>query len=229
MNYLKRLFKSVVPVIIYMVLSYLVIFGGFLVYFLFGGTDIFSFVVDYATYVLIIFNIIYSFYLLKKYRVFCKKTTLIFPFIMLGIAFGCFGNMIIFKYNTSNEIVEMNKLFLILSSVIVGPFVEELLFRNVLVNKLLGFNSKLITILMASFIFAIVHNGLYNIIYTFILGIILNIVYLKGKNLLYPLIIHSFANLIVLFLVGYNFYILILSFILLVIGMFIVNEDYLLK
>ena len=229
MNYLKRLFKSIVPVIMYMILSYLVIFGSFLIYSLFGGTDILNFVVNYATYVLVGFNIVYAYYLSKKYRVFCKKTTLVFPFAMLGIAFGCFGNMITFRFNAVDEVVEMNKLFLILSSVIVGPLVEELLFRNVLVNRLISFNNKIVTILIASFVFAIVHSGLYNIIYTFILGIILNTVYVKGKNLLYPLVIHSFANLVVLFLTEFNVYMLFLSFILLVISMFIVKRDYLLK
>ena len=120
-------------------------------------------------------------------------------------------------------------LFLILSSVIVGPIVEEILFRSILVGKLEKFNNRIVTILLASFIFAIMHSGILNIVYTFMLGIILNTVFIKGKNLLYPLIIHSSANLGVLFLVGFNPYILFLSFILLVISLFIVKRDYLLK
>ena len=229
MDYLKCLIKAIMPVLKYIILSYLVVFASFILYMLFGGLDVVNFVINYATYILVIFNFIYIVYLLKKYKVFCKRTTYIFPFIMLGIAIACFGNMIIFKFNTISEVVEMNMIFLILSSVIVGPLVEELLFRNILVNKLLSFNSKVITILLASFIFAIMHSGIVNIVYTFILGIILNTVYIKGKNLLYPLIIHCSANLIVLFLKGFNSDILFLSFILLVISLFIVKRDYLLK
>ena len=229
MDYLKCLIKAIMPVLKYIILSYLVVFASFILYMLFGGLDVVNFVINYATYILVIFNFIYIVYLLKKYKVFCKRTTYIFPFIMLGIAIACFGNMIIFKFNTISEVVEMNMFFLILSSVIVGPLVEELLFRNILVNKLLSFNSKVITILLASFIFAIMHSGIVNIVYTFILGIILNTVYIKGKNLLYPLIIHCSANLIVLFLKGFNSDILFLSFILLVISLFIVKRDYLLK
>lgn len=228
MKYLKELIKSIFPILKYLVLSYFVIFVFFVIYILFGGLDVVDYVVNYATYVLVIFNFIYAFYLLKKYKVFCRRTTCILPFVMLGIAIACFGNMLIFRVNT-NEVIKMNMLFLVFSSVIVGPLVEELLFRNVLVNKLLSFNNRVVTILLASFIFAIMHSGILNIVYTFMLGIILNTVFIKEKNLLYPLIIHSSANLVVLFLVGFNSYILFLSFILLVISLFIVKRDYLLK
>lgn len=228
MSYLKNLFSAVIPVLKYMILSYLVIFVSYIFYILMGNDDVVNFVVNYATYILVGFNIIYIIYLLRRSIILCRKTKPIIPFIMLGIGFSSFCNMIILKINT-NEVVEMNILFLILSSVIVGPLVEEIIFRYMLVSKLQKFNNKIVTILLASFIFAIMHNGIINIIYTFILGIILNIVYLKNKNLLYPMIVHSSANLIALFLTGYNVYILSASFILLVISMLIVKRDYLLK
>lgn len=228
MSYLKKLFSAIIPVLKYMILSYLVIFVSYIFYILMGNDDTVNFVVNYATYILIVFNIIYIIYLLRKNIILCRKTKPIIPFIMLGIGFSSFCNMIILKINT-NEVVEMNILFLILSSVLVGPLIEEILFRNILVNKLEKFNNKIVTILLASFIFAIMHNGIVNIIYTFILGIILNIIYLKNKNLLYPLLVHSSANLISLFLTEYNVFILSISFILLVISMFVVKRDYLLK
>ena len=187
-----------------------------------------NFIVNYATYILMGFNIIYIIYLLKRNRILCRKTKPIMPFILLGIGFSSFCNMLIFKVNT-NVVVEFNLLFLILSSVIVGPFIEEIIFRYLLVKNLEKFNNKFFTILIASFVFGIMHTGIFNIIYAFLLGVILNIIYLKNKNLLYPLLIHSSANLITLFLTGYNVYILLLSFILLVVSMLIVKRDYLLK
>lgn len=228
MSYLKNLFSAIIPVLKYMFLSYLVIFISYIFYLLMEYTDTTNFVVDYATYILVGFNIIYIIYLFKRNRILCRKTKSIIPFIMLGIGFSSFCNMIILNINT-NEVVEMNLLFLILSSVIVGPLVEEIIFRYILIGKLEKFNNRIITILLASFIFAIMHSGIINIIYTFFLGIILNIIYIKNKNLLYPIITHSSANLIALFLTGYNVYILSISFILLVISMLIVKRDYLLK
>ena len=228
MSYFKKLFCSILPVLKYMFLSYAVIIISFLFYCLMGYNEVNMFVINYATYILLGFNVIYILYLLKNNKVCLKKTKSIIPFVLLGIGFACFFNMIIFKINI-NEVVKMNLLFLIFSSVIVGPFIEEIIFRKILVDKLERFNNRIVTIIIASFIFAIMHNGIINIIYTFLLGIVLNTIYVKNKNLLYPLIVHSSSNLIVMFLTGYNSFILMLSFVLLVIGMLLVKRDYLLK
>jgi len=229
MSYIKKIINSVIPVFMYMFLSYLIIFLSYFVYYLFGGNDANKFLTSYGSYVLIIFNIIYIIYLVKKNRILCKKTKPIMPFVMLGIGLSCFCNMIIININNNSEVIEMNKLFLVLSSVIVGPIIEEIIFRYLLTDNLRKFNNRVVTILFASLIFALMHSGIINIIYTFILGIILNTIYIKNKNLLYPLIVHSSANLITLFLIGFNEYILFISFILLVISLFIVKRDYLLK
>jgi len=226
--YIKELIKSIIPVLKYMVLSYLVIFISFIFYNLMGYTDMNKFLLTYGSYALVLFNIIYIIYLVKKNRILCRKTKPIFPFVMLGMGLSCFCNMIIIRINTS-DVVEINKLFLFLSSVIVGPIVEEIIFRYILVGKLEKFNNRFFTIILASLIFALMHNGIINVVYTFILGLVLNAVYMKNKNLLYPLIVHSGANLVVLFLNEFNVYILFVSFILLIISLFIVKRDYLLK
>lgn len=228
MIYIKNFINSIIPVLKYMILSYSVLFVSFLIYNLMGYDDVNKFLITYGSYTLVLFNVIYIIYLIKKNEILCKKTKPVIPFVMLGIGLSCFCNMIIIKFNTS-DVVYVNKLFLILSSVIVGPVVEEIIFRYILVSKLEKFNNKIVTILLASLVFSLMHDGIINIIYTFILGVILNTIYMKNKNLLYPLIVHSSANLITLFLVGFNEYILLISFILLIIGMFIVKRDYLLK
>ena len=226
--YIKDLIKAIVPVLKYMILSYLVIFISFLFYNLMGYTDMNRFLITYGSYALVLFNIIYIIYLVKRNRILCRKTKPVIPFVMLGIGLSCFCNIIIIRINNT-EVVEVNKLFLILSSVIVGPIVEEIIFRYILVGKLEKFNNRIVTILLASLIFALMHNGIINIIYTFILGIILNTIYMKNKNLLYPLIVHGSANIITLFLTEFNEYILFISFVLLIISLFIVKRDYLLK
>jgi len=228
MIYIKYFINSIIPVLKYMILSYLVLFVSFLIYNFMGYDDVNKFLITYGSYTLVLFNVIYIIYLVKKNKILCKKTKPIIPFVMLGIGLSCFCNMIIIKFNTS-DVVHINKLFLILSSVIVGPIVEEIIFRYILVSKLEKFNNKIFTILIASFIFAFMHSNIINMIYSFLLGVILNVVYVKNKNLLYPLIVHSSANLISIFLVGYNVYILLLGFVLLILSLLIVKRDYLLK
>ena len=228
MIYIKNFINSIIPVLKYMVLSYLIIFASFMIYNFMGYDDINRFLITYGSYALVLFNVVYIFCLIRKNKVLCRKTKPIFPFVMLGIGLSCFCNMIIINFNTS-DVVDVNKLFLILSSVVVGPIIEEIIFRYILVSKLEKFNNKIVTILLASLVFALMHNGIINIIYTFILGVVLNTIYIKNKNLLYPLIVHSSANMITLFLTDFNECILLVSFILLVISMFIVKRDYLLK
>ena len=226
MNYIKNLIKAIVPVIIYLVLSYVVILGSCFVYYLLGYKDIEGVVINYASYILVIFNIIYIYVLLKRNNIFIKKSKYIIPLFMLGISYACFGNMLILYINT-NDVVNMNIIFLILSSVIVGPIIEEIIFRYILINKLNSFNNRFISIVISSIIFALAHNGIINIIYTFILGMILGIIYIKDKNLLNSIVLHSSANLISLFLYSYNPYIMLVSFVLLIISISIIKREYL--
>ena len=134
--------------------------------------------------------------------------------------------MIILNINSSKDVVEVNKIILIISSVIVGPFIEEILFRYILLGNLKKFNSKIISIILGSLIFSLMHNGIINIVYTFLLGLILGVIYLKKGKITDSIIVHSAANFISIFLTGFNNYILLLSFILLVEVVCILKRSY---
>ena len=110
-----------------------------------------------------------------------------------------------------------------------SPLSEEIVFRGILLDDLSKYNNKFIAILLGSFIFGILHRDLISMIYAFIFGIVTGIVYLKDRNLTNCILIHASGNFIVLLLTGYNIYILLLSFILLIISVFIIKRDYLLK
>ena len=70
------------------------------------------------------------------------------------------------------------------------------------------------------------HNGIINIVYTFLLGLILGVIYLKKGKITDSIIVHSAANFISIFLTGFNNYILLLSFILLVEVVCILKRSY---
>ena len=80
-------------------------------------------------------------------------------------------------------------------AVIVGPIVEEVLFRGVLLNKLaVRFGIKK-GILFSSLIFMVFHiNSLF--IPQLIAGLLLGIIYVKTKQIIYPILAHSLNNLI---------------------------------
>lgn len=216
MEYINKLFLSIIPIIKYMILNYIVIFVFYFIYSLFGNSDMIEYINNYSIYVVLIFNIIYLFVLIKKYRLHFSKSKNIFELLLLGVSFSLFCNMIILNINSSKDLVEVNKIILIISSVIVGPFIEEILFRYILLGNLKKFNSKIISIILGSLIFSLMHNGIINIVYTFLLGLILGVIYLKKGKITDSIIVHSAANFVSIFLTEFNNYILLLSFILLV-------------
>ena len=228
MIYLKRLFKSLVPVFKYLLFSYLVIFVTYLFFYLTGNNNAVKRIFDNIVYVLSICSFIYSVYLSKKYNISYRKPWNIVILSMLGISFACFCNMLILSIRV-NTISSFSKILLIIAGVIMGPLSEEIVFRGILLDDLIKYNNKFVSILLSSFIFGILHRDLISMIYAFIFGIVTGVVYLKDRNLTNCILVHASGNFIVLLLTGYNVYILLLSLILLVISVIIVKRDYLLK
>ena len=61
-------------------------------------------------------------------------------------------------------------------------------------------------------------------IYAFILGIVFGLFYIKYKNIKLTILMHMAANIIVIYLTGYNTLIFILSIIGLLISYLIINK-----
>lgn len=86
----------------------------------------------------------------------------------------------------------MGFLFNVLSSVILAPVVEELLFRGVLFNRLNEKMSLILAMLISSLLFGLFH-GLG--VAQFVFGLCMCVVYLKTRNIMVPIIIHIMNNL----------------------------------
>ena len=226
MEYLKKLIKAMKDIIIVMVIQYLLIFGIGILYMIFNGDDLMSFYVNDGYIILTFIYAILVIILLNRYR--DKERTLLlkdyYGSILFGISLACFLNMIIFKFEQGNEVIEVNKILLFLSSGILGPIMEELLFRKKLLTELLKFNNKYLSILLSSLIFAFLHNGVVTMIYAFILGIVFGIFYIKYNNVKITILMHMAANIVVIYLTKYNSLILILSVVGLLISYLIMDK-----
>ncbi len=99
-----------------------------------------------------------------------------------------------------------------------GPS-EEILFRALPITVLCPFDTKSKNqwIIIASVLFGIAHIGWsfnppalfvswFQVVYAFILGIVYGITYIKSKSIIYPMIMHSMSNVIMVG-VGYLLYI----------------------
>lgn len=216
MSYIKNLLNSLKEIIITYILQYIIIFISCLIYKLLGHNNLTNFINSYCSIILIIFYLLTTIYLYNKNKIPSTKLSIknYYPLILLGISISCLLNMIIFLIEkpipTTNTI---NPIILIISSGIIGPIYEEIIFRYINLNKLKKFNTNNKSIIINTLIFATIHISPTKIFYAFILGLILNISYTKINNIKAPIIIHISANLIALLLNQYNTTILILSLI----------------
>lgn len=87
--------------------------------------------------------------------------------------------------------------YYILGALILAPILEEIVFRNILLNSLLNSHSKNKSIIISSLLFAFVHGSPYQIIFTTIIGLFLGAIYAKEKNIGYTIMLHFFANFFV--------------------------------
>lgn len=91
------------------------------------------------------------------------------------------------------------------TAAIAAPLFEEFLFRGFLLPSLTRYMPMGGAIVLSSFIFAVAHLSLSEILPLMTLGIILGVVYTRSRNLLSPMLLHSAWNSITmlgLFLLG---------------------------
>lgn len=217
---MKYILKYSIEIIITYILNYIIIIITGLIYNALGYSNLEYLVNNIIPYILLIFYILTIIYLYKMNYIKEPKvpTKQYFPLILLGIALATLLNMIIFLIIPSSNQVTISTFLAIISSGIIGPIYEEILFRYLLYNRLKKKYSIKKSILITTIIFALIHISPVKIIYAFILGLILNIAYEKYHNIIAPILIHISANTIVIFLYEYNTYIFLLSIINLIIS-----------
>lgn len=224
--YIKKLLKSLIPLYILLLLNPILLFIIASVYATYNVDNLTNFINNYGGIILILTNIIYIIYIIKKYRIKVNKYNLIdnYPKIYLFISIPLFLNSLILLIN-NQKIPTINIYIALFGSVIIGPILEELIFRYLIYNNLNKFNNKNTSIILSSLIFALVHNGFINIVYAFIIGTILTIIYSKNKNIKEVIILHMVANLMSLLIKEYNPIILISSFLCLIFSLYIIKMN----
>lgn len=224
--YIKKLLKSLIPLYILLLLNPILLFIIASVYATYNIDNLTNFINNYGGSILILTNITYIIYIIKKHRIKVNKYNLIdnYPKIYLFISIPLFLNSLILLIN-NQKIPTINIYIALFGSVIIGPILEELVFRYLIYNNLNKFNKKNTSIILSSLIFALVHNGFINIVYAFIIGTILTIIYSKNKNIKEVIILHMVANLMSLLIKEYNPIILISSFLCLIFSLYIIKMN----
>ena len=219
--YMKKLWNSLKLIVYsYMAQYILIVFSLVLFAVISGNNEMFSdydSIYEIAILGTVITSVLISIYLYRKYktkgnRLRVSKLLLMIP---LGMGISLFYNMLTINW-LNNEVMEINKILLYSYIVIVGPVFEEIVFRYVGLKFAKKEYSEKKAIIIVSILFALLHSGIFNIIYAFLIGVILSYIYIKYKNIMYPILLHISANLMSLLITGFNAYALIISAIVLV-------------
>ena len=127
---------------------------------------------------------------------------------VIGMFIAIFFNTFIYILNgvvhitDSYKISSLPLIVTVVSSGIIGPILEELLFRGIVYNKLLTFNSHKKACIITSIMFSLMHfPNIITMIYTFILSFIMIYLYDKYKSLHASIIFHIAINSTILVLI----------------------------
>src|SRR5699024_3172234 len=97
------------------------------------------------------------------------------------------------------QIAKMNPLFIV-SAAILGPILEEIIFRKILFGYLNEKFNVWIAAFVSSLIFGLVHMEMQTLIVYMVMGIVFAYIYWKTKRIIIPILVHvsinSFAVLI---------------------------------
>lgn len=89
---------------------------------------------------------------------------------------------------------ENNVLILLLGVGIIGPIIEEIIFRGLILNELKRNINIVAAVFIQALLFGAYHLNLSQAIYAFPLGLILGLVYVKTRSIWGSILIHIFFN-----------------------------------
>lgn len=95
---------------------------------------------------------------------------------------------------TSKNVMSQNIPMQIITLIILGPLMEEILFRGIIYNRLKIMCETTIAAYISAIIFGVYHMNLVQGLYTFVLGVLLVYVYEKYNTILAPYLLHMAAN-----------------------------------
>ena len=96
--------------------------------------------------------------------------------------------------NTVDELIKnSNILILFLVVGLIGPIMEELLFRKFIIDRIRPYG-EILAVLFSGITFGMFHGNFYQFFYACAIGIVLAFIYIRTKNILHPILLHCAFN-----------------------------------
>lgn len=131
-----------------------------------------------------------------------------FVFLLINVALGYIGAVAgnlsgtlledLFGFAMPNAVESMNAYNLLLVApiaVLVGPLVEELLFRKAILDRTRAYGEKL-ALVFSALLFAFFHTNLYQFFYAFSCGLVFGYLYLRTGKITVSYLLHALYNLL---------------------------------
>lgn len=127
------------------------------------------------------------------------------PVVVLGIGtsllVGCVLSLLpeslLEAYAESSAwLQEGNLVIALISTIIVAPITEELIFRGLIFTHLRQGMPQVLALLISCVVFGLLHGQLIWMAYAFLLGLLLNWVYIRYRSLLANIVLHMTFNLV---------------------------------
>lgn len=99
----------------------------------------------------------------------------------------------------NDQIFNGNPILAFISVAILAPIVEEIIFRGIIFNEAAKYKGGAFPIIISGLLFGLAHMQPIQIVYTFIAGLILGLVYSKTHSLPIVMFLHMLNNLLTLF------------------------------
>ena len=113
--------------------------------------------------------------------------------LLISIVEGIFGFT---SSNPTSELISESPMWIIITVVvIIGPVIEELIFRKLLMDRL-GIYGDRIAIIFSAVAFGLFHGNVYQLFYATLLGLLLAYVYSKTADIRYSILLHMLINFV---------------------------------
>ena len=169
---------------------------------------------------------------LRKQKMFqvCNFRKVKLQYLVIALIFGIGLNVIneylllqLMKFDIFSEafmrylamtkfLVNTNVILAILGVGIIGPIIEEMIFRGLIFNELKNVMPVPVVIIVQGVLFGIYHFNLIQFIYATLIGIMLGAIYALTKNIWIPIFIHMVNNISALLLPENQTVVTIISF-----------------
>lgn len=94
----------------------------------------------------------------------------------------------------ANATAGVNPIVLFVIVGVCAPVFEELLFRKLFMDRIVQYGEG-VAIVMSGALFALFHGNLNQFVYAFLLGCFFGFVYMKTRNIVYPMLMHAGVNI----------------------------------